>query len=909
MDAARPLLRWRFASATFDEASLVLSVDGHPVELERRPLRLLALLLEHAGEIVTKDEIMDTLWPDREVSEASLTNCMTRLRQGLGELGRTAIRTVHGYGYRFAAPVHAEATAPAPLAAPPPPPMAPGDAVPHRANWILVERLGTGGFGDAWLAEHGKTHERRVFKFAADAAGLAALRREVALGRLLREGLGERADLIRILDWHFADLPAFLELVWVEHGNLADWAQGKGGVRAIPLETRLELAAQIAEALAAIHGMGVLHKDLKPANVLIREDAAGRPGIILTDFGSGRLLDPARLDAFGITRPDPDMTVPESSGSTQMYRAPELGTGASPTARADIYALGVLLFQLAAGDLKRALAPGWEEAVEDALLRADIAAAAAGDPERRLGDAGALAGRLRALPERRAAAARAAADRAEAERIRRALELARARRAPLLELVGVLVVALIGSSLLYLRAERAQRAAEAAQGRAETETARARAVTAFLTDDVFSAANPLLAADPNIPVRKVLDAAAADVERRFPKDSLDLAALQAAIGGAYAGLTDAAHAQKLLRAALATRAARLGETDPQTQAVRLDLLDLADRLSDMDGEAEQGRALLDAGPASAETEFRARLAVLQAECGRLGVGNACEARLQPMLEEARRRLGEADPATLRIQAFLAFELSQAQHSDAAIPLARQAVTLTAKTYGPASLLVQERRFLLAEVLEEAGQAAEAVSILEDMRRLLLAQSGGETEFSVRAAAQLGHGYINQHRYDDALAVLHAALDYHLRTQGEMFTATRMGYNDIANALAFAGRAKEAIPMGQKAFDLQRRALGPDAADTLWFENNLADYYHRDGNLAEAETLYRDIVARARTTFPPGQWDLGHFEYHLGEVLGQEGKIAEARAVLSESVALLTKVLGADHARTKRAVAALEALPR
>jgi DNA-binding winged helix-turn-helix (wHTH) protein len=152
----RPQRSWRFAQCCFDEASLVLTIAGDPVELERRPLQLLLLLLDHVGEIVTKDEILETLWPGREISEASLTNCMTRLRQALGEVGHTAIRTVHGYGYRFAAPVTVAVTLPAPIAPSATPYHAPGEKVPHRPNWCLVERLGTGGFGDAWLAEQTK---------------------------------------------------------------------------------------------------------------------------------------------------------------------------------------------------------------------------------------------------------------------------------------------------------------------------------------------------------------------------------------------------------------------------------------------------------------------------------------------------------------------------------------------------------------------------------------------------------------------------------------------------------------------------------------------------------------------------------------------------------------------------------
>ena len=74
---------WRVANAVFDEKALELRVDGNVVELERRAIELLGLLLRHAGEVVTKEEILEALWPNRIVTEASLTKCMTRLRQAL----------------------------------------------------------------------------------------------------------------------------------------------------------------------------------------------------------------------------------------------------------------------------------------------------------------------------------------------------------------------------------------------------------------------------------------------------------------------------------------------------------------------------------------------------------------------------------------------------------------------------------------------------------------------------------------------------------------------------------------------------------------------------------------------------------------------------------------------------------
>jgi non-specific serine/threonine protein kinase len=870
------------------------------VDLERRPLELLSLLLTHAGEVVTKEEILEAIWPGREVTEASLTKCVARLRQAVGDTEHDIIRTVHGYGYRFAAPVAVEATAPAPAPPPATAGFAPGNDVPHRPGWRLVRRLGTGGYGDAWLVEQEKSGARKMFKFAADGAGLAALRREVSLSRLLREALGERADLNRILDWQFDDPPAFIETAWFEPGNLAEWATTEGGAARVPLPVRLELAARIADALAAIHALAVLHKDLKPANILIRLDANGHPAPVLTDFGSGRALDPAVLDAFGITRPEPDGTREDSTAGTAMYRAPELSAGGAPTVQADIFALGVILFQLVAGDLRRPLAPGWEDQVADPLLRDDIGAAAAGDPARRLADATVIARRLRTLAARREAAAAAAAREQAAAATRRALELARARRAPLLALVGVLLLASATSLFLLLRAQRAERSAEA-------EAARATTVTKFLTDDLLSAANPLLASDPNIPVKKLLGAAAADLDRRFAPGDEDRAALETAIGGAYAGLADQAHAMPLLRAALATLRVQRGDTDPRTEAVRGAIADLAERTADLDTLRATGNDILGTAPTDPETLWRGRFAVRFADCMSGENDAVCVEKLRPFLADATRALGRTHPLTLRIQDLLAYQLAESQQFGEAIPLARQTVALTAQAYGPDHLLVQDRRLHLGEVLNEAGQTDEAIAILADVHRRVLAMSGTETDMTARVATQYARALTAAHRTDEALPLLRGALAHYVAAHGENFELARMGDNLLAKTLAEAGRPREAIPLADKAFSLQRQARGADNEDALWIEANLAEDYRLAGDLPKAEEIFRDIVTRSRGAFSHGEWDLGHFEYLLANVLVQQGKSAEARPLLTESVAVLTRGLGADNARTKRASAALAAL--
>jgi non-specific serine/threonine protein kinase len=666
------------------------------------------------------------------------------------------------------------------------------------------------------------------------------------------------------------------------------------------MSLRIDLVAQVADALADAHAIGVLHKDIKPSNVLMRTDPLGRPGIVLSDFGSGRAMDQSRLDAFGITRMETGSSTESGGAGTRIYQAPEIASGGLPTVQADIYALGVMLYQLAAGDLRRALAPGWEEHVADPLLRQDIALAAAGDPARRLATAAALATRLRSLPERRLAASRASDAADEAAHLRRALEAASARRGPMRALAGVLLLGCAASTYLYVRAENAGR-------RARQEAARAQAVTSFLTDDLFSAANPVLGANPNVPVKAVLSAASADLDHKFAPGTLDRATVEAAIGGAYAGLADPDHALPLLRTALATFRHQLGDAAPQAQAVRLVMADLAERTADLPGVRAAGAEVLAAHPTDADTELRGRFAVLYADCLDDDTDSACVAKLRPFLAEVQQRTGSNSLLALRVDDLLAYQLAEGQHFAEAIPLARRTVALSQSLFGPDSLHAQERRFHLALVLNEAKQHDEATAILVDVRRRLLALSGTETELSNRVATQLGRAYAEAGRYGEAVPLLRASLAFTEHAHGENFEFTRHGINLLAKTLSDAGDSREALLLGERALRLQRAAQGPDNEDTLWIEGNLAEEYRKSGDLARAEATYDDVVARARRVFTHGEWDRGHFEMLLGQVQAAAGKIDPARANLADSVHVLSAALGPDDERTKAAAATLAGL--
>ena len=337
-----------------------------------------------------------------------------------------------------------------------------GLMIPGREHWRLVEQLGTGAIGEVWLAAHDKTRARRVFKFCFEAARVRGLKREVVLLRLLRERLGERRDIAQVLDWEFERPPFFLETAYTEAGDLLEWSNRKGGIAAVPLADRIEIAAQAAEALAAAHEAGILHKDLKPSNLLISEaEPAGGPRVCLTDFGIGLVTSREALSSAGVTVAGMTETLLSSSSSstgagTRLYMAPEVIEGRPATERSDVYGLGVVLYQMVIGDFSRALAPGWERAVSDEVLREDIAAAVDGDAAHRLGSARELATRLRDLERRRT-------ERHAHERGRIAAETSgKRRRVLLMASAATLLLVVVGFFFL-----RQQRALSAERARAE----------------------------------------------------------------------------------------------------------------------------------------------------------------------------------------------------------------------------------------------------------------------------------------------------------------------------------------------------------------------------------------------------------------------------------------------------------
>lgn len=874
---------WRFAGAEFDEASWTLRVAGAAVALEGKPLELLHELLLRAGEVVTKDEILDAVWPGVTVVEGSLTTAISKLRKALGDAGNSVIATVPRVGYRLVAAVEVESieTPLAPRFA-----FAAGDSVPGRKAWQLDRPLGDTGAEDVWLARQAKTGERRVFKFADAPDRLRALKREAALSRLVAAGLGKATPLPALHEWNFDAAPFFLEYAWGGQ-DLLEWADATGGLTAVPLPDRLAIAAMAARAVAGIHSVGVLHKDLKPANILI-DETGGERLLRLVDFGSGRLIDDALLASFQITNPgslDTDLGKDEPRSGTLAYRAPELVGDAVPTVKSDIYALGLILYQLVVGDFTAALAPGWEAQVSDPLLRDDIARAAAGSREDRLASAADLADRIERLDVRRAEAAEVAKRAALLAEQRQREERRVAQRPWIRAAFASLAVGLLATSALAAYSLNQRNKAVAARDLAETSFA-------FVAEDVLGSADPAKSSADETVV-EAIKRASEQIDQRFGSKPGIAARLHLAVARAFHQRSDADTAR-----AEYARAddlfAKAGEADSDDAiAGRLDRVNMEATSGQPDRLEEAGRLL---------ARERALLGK-RGETGRMGFALArAEGSWAYMAdveraERAFRRavaIGSASGSEvsagqlLKARSSLALTLMRLGRADEAEPIARAIVADSTRIRGAShpDTLVTRQHWLTS--LSMTGRHRE---VLEGSAPLLTAMDkrfGPDHGFTLALHSTRFESYSALGRYPEAAREAEIVWKGAAAKAGPSSHQALVGQIDYASALCQTPQKQQALGIARAALDTSRAGLGADYPLTHAIRYFTAECLITNGSFAEARQMLNGI-GRDKVAQLIGNPDFdATVDVALAEIaLGEQDK-GEAKRMLDRAAPSLAR---------------------
>jgi serine/threonine protein kinase/tetratricopeptide (TPR) repeat protein len=411
-----------------------------------------------------------------------------------------------------------------------------GDAVARAGErvgpYVLLREIGRGGMGSVWLAERADgTFKRRVALKLPRLAWSADLSRRMARERDIG-ALLEHPNIARLYDAGVDEHGRpYIAMEYIDGQPIDVYYREL----ALDLLAKLKLFGEVTQAVAYAHGRLVLHRDLKPANVLV--DSSGH--VHLLDFGIAKLLDQAGAAATQLTQE-------QGRVLTLNYAAPEQITGRPLGVTADVYTLGVMLYELLTGALPYKVKRNTAGAIEEAILAGDAPPASSRVTDRRLarelrGDVDAiLAKAIRRDPEQRYPTANALASDLQRfldgqviearpdsawYRLRKAVLR---HRVPVIAVTAVLVVTVAGATTTFLQGRRAAAEAERTQLATEfvSELLRMNATQTSMATDARSATDPAA----------FVDRGAQLIEARFERQPEMKAEMYGVMGRVYADL-------------------------------------------------------------------------------------------------------------------------------------------------------------------------------------------------------------------------------------------------------------------------------------------------------------------------------------------------------------------------------------
>ncbi len=699
-------------------------------------------------------------------------------------------------------------------------PATPAPAIPGYTNLVEISR---GGQGVVFAGIQTSTGRRVAVKLMhggrlAGEAERQRFRREIALAASLRHPY-----VVRVHDsGQTVEGALYLVMEFVEGAPIDEAARQR------PLAERLALLAKVCTAIQHAHQRGVIHRDLKPSN--IRVDTDGSPRIL--DFGLARPTDESSLTGEGHFVGSLPWTSPEQVS----------GDASAVDSRCDVYALGIILYQLitnalpydTSGNLRDAIdritsadAPPLRTKVADAAedLQAIVSTALAKAPADRYQSAGDLEQDLRSFLEGQPI-------RARRENLWRSMQR-RVRRYRVAAVASAIVLAVVAAALVVsLRAlHETTRARALAENRAREQAA----VNRFLS-------RTLAAADPSnmgqdAKLVDLLDQSSSGIDAEFHDQPAAAAALHGTIGMTYRSLGRIDQAEQHINTQLQLARSAVGDAAPETL------------------EAELNRALI----------LRSR-----------NKPEVAEAAARAVFDARLRSLGEAAPATLEAMNVLGILLLDLERQADAEQILRRCIELRIRTLGPDQPDIVESQLTLAVSLRLRGQAQEAETILASAvpaaRRIL----GPEHPMTLVAENNRANLLLNAlDRAAEAEPILRNVVAIQERKLGPNHIHTHGAMNNLASSLQRQGKNDEAEQIFRQCIERSESSAGPDAARTIVYKNNLASLLLDLKRPQEARPLLDAALGAATKTLGPDHSTTATLHQHLGKCLSMLGEYNSA----------------------------------
>lgn len=680
--------------------------------------------------------------------------------------------------------------------------------------------------------------------------------------------------------------------------------------RRMGLSERLELFRKVLDAVHYAHQKAIIHRDLKPSNVLVTE-VDGQPIPKVIDFGIARVDARSGLTtahtAFGAVMGTLEYMSPEQALS------PASGVGTP----ADIYSLGVMLYELTtgrlpfAGDVLRTATPtelerlllGTEPEVPSRLspgLRGDldtiIRMAMRKDPAQRYASVAQFSDDIRRHLEGRPVSARPATFGYLLRRF-----TARHRAAVLGSAAAVvLLVGVSGAFTVRLAAER---------DRGQLEAEKAVEVSDFL-QRLFEISGPEESLGKVVTARELLDEGARSVRQGLSGQPEVQAAMMRVIGQAYHGLGMIEEARPLAETALELHRAHNGADHAEvatSQAFLASVMsDLGD-LEDLEAAESLHRDALDIRRrlfGEAHPSVSASLYGLAEVLERKGDILGAESHYREALAQARRFHGPDAPQVAALEVSFGGMLRLNGQFDEAGPLLEGALAAQRQLYGSLHPRLGSAVRHMAALRREQGRYEEAASLYREaltIRRRVLGSDHPEVATTLSSYALLLQQMGDT---EGAIAALTESIEILERIYPEPHPTMGPSYHNLAIQLANAGRRDEAVTWFQRAIRLNEEVLPPGHPNHAHSVLGLGWVHMDENRFAEAEVLFRDALQLRQRVLPPGHRDIGGALSDLGASLAAQRRYDAAEVALLEAHGILVESEGPAGRRASRAAGRL-----
>ncbi len=755
---------------------------------------------------------------------------------------------------------------------------------PYRLKHVL----GEGGMGVVYLAERTDLGSLVAIKLLRD-AWLSPARRE----RFVREQRTlaqlNHHSIARLYDADtLPDGTPWFAMEYVEGAPITDYCRE----RRCSVEERLRLFRAVCEAVQYAHERAVIHRDLKPSNILVTKDGAVR----LLDFGISKQLD---------TLDQPvDQTRTELRLMTPAYAAPEQIRGERVGIFTDVYALGVVLYELLAGRMPFDLAtrtPGEAERIiqeqdpkkpSEAAREAGVEGVAASKASWADLDVLCLTALHKDIQRRYRSVEALIRDvdhflngepleaRPDTVQYRLGKFVGRHRTAVI---ASALAVTMVAALVVFFTVRLA-----IARNTAVTTAARLERVQQFMLN-LFEGGDRTAAPREGLKVSTIIDRGLKEAQTLKQEPEVQ-AELYLTLGGIYQKLGNLEKADSLLESALAQRKSLFGADHPEVaqSLVALGLLrvdqaklDEAERLvrQGLD-KTRRARPRDDAAIARATT----------------ALGKVIEARGSydkaiPLLEEAVKLESVAGSAPSE-QAAAIKELADAHfyagHYDVSDSLTRRAMAMHRQILGDRHPLVADDLINLGAVQFERAHYSEAEQSYRQALDINESWYGKDHPEIASNLSMLGRALVFEKRYDEAVALVERALAIQEQVYGPEHPRVANVLNELGTVALQRGQYDEAEARFRRMAEIYKAAYGEHHYLYALANANLASVYLARNDFARAEKMFRDVVKLYTRALSANHQFTAIAEIKLGRALVGEKKFAEAEGHLLNGYGILSK---------------------